>query len=128
MKKTIALIITLVITLSAALTGCGYTYKELNLRAKFDQSLKGTTLTVYNWGEYISDGSEGSYNVNEEFTKLTGIRVNYETFDSNESTPAAYLLLHAVGKIESESVSYISFPLSPRESLVISSSASAISV
>ena len=48
MKKTIALIITLVITLSAALTGCGYTYKELNLRAKFDQSLKGTTLTVYN--------------------------------------------------------------------------------
>ena len=51
MKKTIALIITLVITLSAALTGCGYTYKELNLRAKFDQSLKGTTLTVYNWGE-----------------------------------------------------------------------------
>ena len=27
------------------------------------------TLNVYNWGEYISDGSEGTLNVNEEFEK-----------------------------------------------------------
>ena len=46
---------------------------------------KGTTLNVYNWGEYISDGSEDSYDVIAEFEALTGIRVNYETFDSNES-------------------------------------------
>ncbi len=46
---------------------------------------KGTTLNVYNWGEYISDGSEESYDVVAEFEALTGIRVNYETFDSNES-------------------------------------------
>ena len=46
---------------------------------------KGTSLTVYNWGEYISDGSEGTYNVIAEFEALTGIRVNYETYDSNES-------------------------------------------
>ena len=84
MKKTIALIITLVITLSAALTGCGYTYKELNLRAKFDQSLKGTTLTVYNWGEYISDGEDDSMDVNKEFEKLTGIKVNYTNYATNE--------------------------------------------
>ena len=51
MKKTLALITTLVITLTASLPGCGYKYKELDLRAKFDESLKGTTLTVYNWGE-----------------------------------------------------------------------------
>ena len=85
MKKTIALIITLVITLSAALTGCGYKYKELNLRAKFDQSIKGTTLTVYNWGEYISDGEDDSMDVNKEFEKLTGIKVKYLNYVSNET-------------------------------------------
>ena len=40
---------------------------------------------VFNWGEYISDGSNGALNVNEEFTKRTGIYVNYSTFQSNES-------------------------------------------
>lgn len=85
MKKTVALIITLVITLSAALTGCGYKYKEINLRASFDQSLKGTTLTVYNWGEYISDGEDDSMDVNKEFEKLTGIKVKYLNYVSNET-------------------------------------------
>lgn len=45
---------------------------------------RGTTLNVYNWGEYISDGSEGSVNVNKEFERLTGIKINYTNFDSNE--------------------------------------------
>lgn len=45
----------------------------------------GTTINVYNWGEYISNGTEGSLDVNKEFTKRTGIAVNYTTFDSNES-------------------------------------------
>ncbi len=44
----------------------------------------GTTLNVYNWGEYISDGSEGSLDVEAEFERLTGIKVNYNTFSSNE--------------------------------------------
>ena len=43
------------------------------------------TLNVYNWGEYISNGTEGSLDVNAEFTRRTGIQVNYTTFDSNES-------------------------------------------
>ena len=43
------------------------------------------TINVYNWGEYIADGTDGSLNVNEEFTKRTGIRVNYSTFQSNEA-------------------------------------------
>ena len=30
---------------------------------------KDISINVYNWGEYISDGSEGSINVNEEFEK-----------------------------------------------------------
>lgn len=43
------------------------------------------TITVYNWGQYISDGSDGSLDVIAAFEEETGIKVNYVTFDSNES-------------------------------------------
>ena len=41
-------------------------------------------INVYSWGEFISNGSEGSIDVNKEFTKETGIKVNYKTFQNNE--------------------------------------------
>ena len=49
------------------------------------------TLYVYNWGEYISDGSEGTLDTNEMFEEwyyeTYGVRVevNYSTYSSNES-------------------------------------------
>ena len=45
----------------------------------------GITLNVYNWGLYISDGLDESVDVLSAFEELTGIEVNYTTFDSNES-------------------------------------------
>ena len=42
-------------------------------------------ITVYNWGQYISDGTDGYIDVIKEFESRTGIKVNYLTFDSNES-------------------------------------------
>ena len=43
------------------------------------------SINVYNWGEYISTGAdEGTLNVNAEFTKLTGIKVNYTNYATNE--------------------------------------------
>ena len=42
-------------------------------------------ITVYNWGQYISDGTDDSMDVIKEFEAETGIKVNYLTFDSNES-------------------------------------------
>ncbi len=43
------------------------------------------SINVYNWGEYIPDGSEEDVlNLNAEFTKLTGIKVNYTTYATNE--------------------------------------------
>ena len=85
MKKYLAVLHPLAISLSVLLAGCGYEYKELNLRAEYDKSLEGTTLTVYNWGEYISDGADDTIDVNKEFEKLTGIKVKYLTFESNET-------------------------------------------
>ena len=49
-----------------------------------------TTLYVYNWGGYISDGSEGTLDVNKEFenwyyeTYGERVKVSYSTYSSNE--------------------------------------------
>ncbi len=67
---------------------------------------KGTdtlTLNVYNWGEYISDGSDGSFDTIKEFEKWyeetygQRVHVNYSTFASNEDMYA---------KLKSGAVSY----------------------
>ena len=48
------------------------------------------TLNVYNWGEYISDGSEGTLDVNAAFEEYyyetygQKVKVNYTTYASNE--------------------------------------------
>lgn len=46
---------------------------------------KDVTINVYNWGEYISNGDDDSLDINALFEELTGIRVNYTQFDTNES-------------------------------------------
>ena len=44
------------------------------------------TLNIYNWGQYIADGSDDSMEVIKEFeTRYPNIKVNYSTYDSNES-------------------------------------------
>ena len=90
MKKTISLLLclVLVLSLSVALAGCGG---------------KTRTLNVYNWGEYISDGSEGSLDTIKAFEKWyqqtygEKVRVNYTTYASNEDMYA---------KLSSGAVSY----------------------
>ncbi len=42
------------------------------------------SINVYNWGEYISDGFDGSLDVNKAFEEATGIKVNYVNYTSNE--------------------------------------------
>ena len=64
---------------------------------------KPTVLNVYNWGEYISDGSEDSMDVIKEFENWyraeygEKVKVNYTTFASNEDMYA---------KLASGAVSY----------------------
>ena len=61
------------------------------------------TLNVYNWGEYISDGSEDSLDTIKAFeswyeeTYGTAVKVNYSTYASNEDLYA---------KLKSGAVSY----------------------
>lgn len=75
-KKIISVFLAMTMALSFLFTGCG--------------SSDTLTLNVYNWGEYISDGSEGSFDTIREFEKWyeetygEKIKVNYSTFSSNE--------------------------------------------
>ena len=64
----------------AALLLLGFGYIFINPHAQ-DQ----ITLNVYNWGQYIADGSDDSMEVIAEFEKrYPHIKVNYSTYDSNE--------------------------------------------
>ena len=84
MKKIFCLFLTLTLVCSALLIPASAAEDTSAFDIDYSK-YKGTTLTVYNWGEYISDGSEDTYDVIAEFEALTGIKVNYETYDSNES-------------------------------------------
>lgn len=62
--------------------------EDISVSADYDWDRfqgQGVTLNVYNWGLYISDGSDESVDVLEAFEELTGIKVNYTTYDTNES-------------------------------------------
>ena len=95
MKRILSLALVLVMALGMALlAGCGKTEIQ--------------TLNVYNWGEYISDGSEDSLDTIKAFeswyeqTYKKKVKVNYSTFASNEDMYA---------KLSSGAVSYdVIFP------------------
>ena len=56
------------------------------LPAQASAAEETVTINVYNWGQYIADGSDGYIDVIAEFEKAyPNIKVNYMTFDSNES-------------------------------------------
>ena len=85
MKKTVSILLACALV-CALLAGCGGSGSS-----EKPASGSGTlTLNVYNWGEYISDGSEDSYDTVAEFeawyqeTYGQKVRVNYDTFASNE--------------------------------------------
>ena len=92
MKRLFAFLSALV--LAAACTGTALAAEpiqvtdDISVSGDYDWTRfagQNITLNVYNWGEYISSGSDGSVDVVAAFEELTGIHVNYTTFDSNES-------------------------------------------
>lgn len=81
-KRIIAIILAAALTLPAlfALTSC---------RSNYD-----SVLYVYNWGEYMSLGADGTLDVTKEFetyyyeTYGERVKVNYDTYPSNEDLRA----------------------------------------
>lgn len=88
MKKMISALAAIVLVLSL-FPFSAYAEDEYFSQEQIDYyrnlGLQGTTVNVYNWGEYISDGEEGSMDVVSEFERLTGATVNYTNFESNEN-------------------------------------------
>ncbi len=80
MKKIVSVFFTVTVIAMSCSASFGVAAKEIDIAR-----LKGTEINVYNWGEYISDGSEGTLDVNKQFEKETRIKVNYTTYDSNEN-------------------------------------------
>ena len=76
MKKSLALLTASALSLSLALTGCGGTASG---EAQDPGTADKGVVNVYNWGVYIDES------VLEDFTAETGIKVVYDTFESNES-------------------------------------------
>lgn len=79
MKKILFLLFAAVLVSAFAFSASAYENEE------WYKGSEGSTINVFNWGEYISDTYEdGLIDVNSEFEKLTGIKVNYVTYESNE--------------------------------------------
>ncbi|MBQ5406195.1 MAG: spermidine/putrescine ABC transporter substrate-binding protein [Oscillospiraceae bacterium] len=76
MKKLVSLLAITAVLCALLLTGCG--------------GKDTLTLNIYNWGEYISDGSDDSFDTIREFEKWyeaqygQKVKVNYDTYSSNE--------------------------------------------
>lgn len=85
MKKLISLIITLLILCSVFVIPASADDEIFSaevLEYYKNLGLQGTTLNVYNWGEYIDDEE---VDVITQFERVTGCKVNYTTFESNEN-------------------------------------------
>ena len=75
MKKTLSFALCLLL-LVGMMAGCS----QQNA-----QTGEQITLNIYNWGQYISDGSDGCLDVIAAFeAAYPNIKVNYSTYDSNE--------------------------------------------
>ena len=72
MKKLFAMALVLSLT-AGLLTGCVYSRDSLG------GDTSSNVVNVYNWGEYIDES------VLKDFEAATGIKVNYQMYDSNET-------------------------------------------
>lgn len=86
MKKYLKIIFLSFLLTSVLLVSCGSDENESSEITSGDTLV----LNVFNWGEYISDGFEGSMDVNAEFERYylenfgVEVKVNYSTYATNE--------------------------------------------
>lgn len=92
MKRIVCVIVACAMLIAAAVLPVSCIRNDVVLELEGDYTgLEGTELYVMNWGEYISDGSEGTLDVIKAFEKATGIHVTYD--DTTPSNEAMYAKL-----------------------------------
>ena len=91
MKKFVAFSLAVMLILLSAVSAFGYyseaegystEVEDYEYYQKFQG--QGMEINVCNWGEYVANDSVNFLDVNEDFERLTGIKVNYTLFASNE--------------------------------------------
>ncbi len=91
MKRFIAVSLAMMLSFVFAVSAFGYyseaegystEVEDYEYYQKFQG--QGIEIDVYNWGEYVANDSVNFLDVNEDFEALTGIKVNYTLFSSNE--------------------------------------------
>lgn len=75
MKKFLCVLQTLVIVFSL----------QIVVNAEGNSKFKGQTLTIYNVEDYISQGTDDSVDLIAKFEEEYGVKVNYYTYDTNET-------------------------------------------
>lgn len=91
MKKFIAFSLAVLLMILSSVSAFGYfseaegystEVEDYEYYQKFQG--QGIEIDVCNWGEYVANDSVNFLDVNEDFERLTGIKVNYTLFASNE--------------------------------------------
>ena len=91
MKKFIAFSLAVLMMILSSVSAFGYfseaegystEVEDYEYYQKFQG--QGIEIDVCNWGEYVANDSVNFLDVNEDFERLTGIKVNYTLFASNE--------------------------------------------
>lgn len=83
MKKIASVVLSVIMLVCCCAVVNAYEFDKGTAEMDYSK-YSGKTLTVFNWGEYLSDGSDDMMDVNAEFEQLTGIKVNYVNFETNE--------------------------------------------
>ena len=83
MKRITAFLLLLMLTGSLLLTACSSGNTDAGDGEEDVRGYQGE-VNVYNWGEYISPGDDGTVDVIDEFEKRYHIKVNYTNFETNE--------------------------------------------
>ena len=82
MKKAVLFFVCVGLVFSLAACSAGGETGDWDWKSEPKAADTGITLNVFNWGEYIDDSV---VRVNDAFTHLTGIKINYKTYADNET-------------------------------------------
>lgn len=90
MKKILSLLLAIFLILMTGMPAYAYHEAEGYTTQVEDEEYykkfygQGIEINVCNWGEFLANDSVNFLDVNEDFEELTGIKVNYSLFSTNE--------------------------------------------
>lgn len=90
MKKIVALVLAVVLAFAMAVPAFAYSVSGIYSTKVEDEEYykkfygQGIEINVCNWGEFLANDPVNFVDVNKDFEELTGIKVNYTLFSTNE--------------------------------------------